>query len=180
MWMYIFAGNKVTPNWRILLQTLWNVNAGLAGFLDASAMGWREALPKRLASQPVHGASTTSEARKHEEKQHPPQQLQSQQTGSQGSSLGLDGGPEHDFQYDQELSPVKARPRVARRIFATTYNMGGSGGVLDPKQVAAWIPLDYDMYAIGLQECESVHEVVTAVQRRLGACVRACVRVWHV
>jgi hypothetical protein len=135
-------------------------------------MGWRDAQSGRLTSQPPHDTASGTDSGA------------GPLTGSQGSSsLGAAGGTgplalglpssygAEEFQFDHELTPVKSRPRVARRIFAVTYNMGGSGGVLDPKQVAAWIPLDYDLYAIGLQECESVAEVVAAVQRRLGACV---------
>lgn len=112
-------------------------------------MGWRDAQPGRLTSQPVHGTSTDSEARKHGE-------LRAQRTGSVSGGGGGQGEPEEgtlgplvlgapsalyasteDIEYDIELTPVKALPRVARRIFASTYNMGGSGGVLDPKQRSA-------------------------------------------
>lgn len=159
-----------------------NVNAGLAGFVDALVMGWRDAHPGRLTSQPTHVTSTDSEACKDGPQQRTTRSASGlglaaveRDGGAGGSSLGLGlglgppstPGPD-EMAFDHELTPVKTKPRVARRIFSTTYNMGGSGGVLDPSEVAGWIPLDYDLYAIGLQECERVPEVAAAVQRRLG------------
>lgn len=218
----------------------------MAGFMDAMVMGWRDAQPGRLTSQPHHTTSIDSEGQPkkgstHPHHQHDPPAEEWERDGSKSaalssgapsvlelgapsSTLTMHMGPD-DFEFDLELTPVEARPRVVRRIFATTYNMvracvracvvycvwpgppvslaflppliprlqtrhtrrryprdlifdyatimiqGGSGGVLDPTQVAAWIPLNYDLYAVGLQECENVGEVMAVLQRRLGACV---------
>lgn len=166
MWMYIFFGNGTKPNARLVLQTIWyatrplvflepippnpnrhltrsslrchhrSINAGLAGFLDAMVMGWRDAQPGRLTSQPHHTTSTDAKAGKQQqEQQHPPPErngsLRSGTLSSGGPSvleLGapastLTQGPD-DFEFvGHELTPVKARPRVVRRIFASTYNM---------------------------------------------------------
>lgn len=156
-----------------------NVNAGLAGFIDALVMGWRDAQPGRLTSQPTHDATSTgSEALKDD---NVPPHMQQTSSASAAFVLGLGRpstlGPD-EMAFDHDLAPVKPPPRVARHIFATTYNMGGSGGLLDPGEVAGWIPLGYDLYAIGLQESERLSDVAGAVQKRIGRFAVGCGVVW--
>lgn len=107
-------------------------------------MGWRDAQPGRLTSQPHHTTSTDSEGQPKKQHQHPPAEGRDGRDGSSKSAALSSGGPSvllelgapfssvltmqmgpdaFEF-FDAELAPVKAaRPRVVRRIFATTYNM---------------------------------------------------------
>lgn len=105
--------------------------------MDAMVMGWRDAQPGRLTSQPHHTTSTDSEGQPRKQQQHAPAE------GRDGSAALSSGGPSvllelgaplsstltmqmgpDDFEFDAELTPIKAaRPRAVRRIFATTYNM---------------------------------------------------------
>ena len=69
-------------------------------------------------------------------------------TGGSSYRSGLRGGK------SSSLAPNSAA------LFVTTFNMGpvkdvrGLGG-----QLGEWVPLGYDVYAIGLQECNCVDEL---------------------
>ena len=45
-------------------------------------------------------------------------------------------------------SPTKAK---TKRLFVTTFNLGEAS--LEGHEVAAWLPVGFDLYAIGVQEC---------------------------
>src|SRR5690606_5885178 len=56
----------------------------------------------------------------------------------------------------------------------TTYNLGECS--LDSLgDLTAWIPLGYDLYAIGVQECLCLEELRTAIHRYLGGTSRYAV-----
>lgn len=85
---------------------------------------------------------------------------------SSGASVSLPGG--------LVLGPRRARSsgsgrlRRSLRVFVSTYNAGGANKERDVGPLEAWIPLGFELYVIGLQECAILKELRRGIHRRLG------------
>ena len=58
--------------------------------------------------------------------------------------------------------------RRSLRVFVSTYNAGGANKERDVGPLEAWIPLGFELYVIGLQECALLKELRRGIHRRLG------------
>ncbi|CAM9468104.1 unnamed protein product, partial [Phaeothamnion confervicola] len=59
-------------------------------------------------------------------------------------------------------------------IFVTTFNVGESS-IRKLGCIAKWIPRDYDVYAVGLQECVQLVQLRAAIHEHLGGPSEYCI-----
>ena len=58
---------------------------------------------------------------------------------------------------------------TAATLFVTTFNMGPMKDLQQLRgQLGEWVPLGYDVYAVGLQECSCVDELRQTLHQHLG------------